>query len=236
MEIKVNPRKIILFLAAAIVSLLAVSTALQVYKFRSLGGNSRYLIDLLDLDKEFNIPTLFQTLHLFIAAAVVFGIGHLEKAADRRRAWYWKVISIAVAVAACDELLEFHEKILSPLQQALHTGGFLQNAWVIPGALFVLVFGVYLLRFLKSLPKTTLRFFILAAAIYLTGALGIEMIGAKLWTIKGSGNLLYAIVAGIEESFEMFGLLVFDIGLLGYLRTTAPAIDVKIVWSGNPIR
>jgi hypothetical protein len=34
----------------------------------------------------------------------------------------------------------------------------------------------------------------------------------------------------------MFGLLVFDIGLLGYLRTTAPAIDVKIVWSGNPIR
>jgi len=232
MEVKINPKKILLFLAVLILSLLTLSIVLQIYKFGHLKGSSRFIIDLFDLDKEFNIPTLFQTLHLFIVSAVLWGVGLFEKETNRRLSSYWRVISIVFALAACDELLEFHERLISPLQEALKTGGFLQNAWVIPGGAFVLVFALYLLKFFKSIPKKTAGLFLLAAGIYLAGALGIEMIGAKLWTTMGSNNLLYAIIANIEESSEMIGLLVFDYALLDYLRSNARSLVIRFTWSG----
>lgn len=232
MEIKINPKKILLFLAVIILSLLTFSVALQFYKYYQLKGSSRFIIDLLDLDKEFNIPTLFQTLHLFIVSAVLWGVGLIEKETNRGRYFYWRVISIVFALAACDELLEFHERLISPLQKALKTGGFLQNAWVIPGGAFVIVFALYLLKFFKSIPKRTVGLFFVAAGIYLAGALGIEMIGARLWTSMGSNNLLYALIANIEESFEMIGLLVFDYALLDYLRSNAQSLVIRFTWSG----
>jgi hypothetical protein len=69
----------------------------------------------------------------------------------------------------------------------------------------------------------------LAAFLYIGGALGMEMVGSYIAEWQGQQNLLYALVATTEEVIEMIGIIVFIYGLLYYLGRWAKHIDIKII-------
>jgi hypothetical protein len=59
--------------------------------------------------------------------------------------------------------------------------------------------------------------FIISAVLYIGGSIGIELIGGKYAEIYGFEDFSYTMIATLEESLEMAGLIVFIWGLLGYL-------------------
>jgi hypothetical protein len=102
---------------------------------------------------------------------------------------------------------------------------------VIPGGVLVLAFcGAYLRFFLDLAPRFQ-RLFGAAGLLYVGGALGVEMLGARHADLHGLDNLAYRMYQTVEESLEMFGLVLLIGALLRYFAQHAPRgpflIDVR---------
>jgi hypothetical protein len=61
--------------------------------------------------------------------------------------------------------------------------------------------------------------FVAATALYIGGAMGMEMVGGFIITTKGMHPLFYAIATTLEESLEMLGIVVFIHALMSYIKT-----------------
>ena len=86
--------------------------------------------------------------------------------------------------------------------------GPLYYGWVIPGAAAVLLIGCTYARFLKHLPARTRRTMFWAAAVFLGGSLGVEMVSAWWADVHGEANLTYALIITAEEFGEMLGVVI----------------------------
>jgi len=90
---------------------------------------------------------------------------------------------------------------------------------VIPyGLLFILFSFVYFFKFLPQLPKKFARLFVIAGAIYVIGAIGVEMVGAENYSSSNFSEIRYAIYYSIEEFLEMLGIAIFIYSLLLYIK------------------
>jgi hypothetical protein len=73
-------------------------------------------------------------------------------------------------------------------------------------------------RFLLHLAVRHRRLFAVAAVLYVSGSVGVEMVSAYHADLHGVQNLTYELITVVEEALEMLGVLVFVYALLDYLR------------------
>jgi hypothetical protein len=190
----------------------------------------------LDLDRENNIPTWFSSVLLAAAAILLFFIARARSALKDRLAPYWFGLALVFLYLSVDETASLHEAAIGPIQRMLNATGALYAAWVIPAMVMVPIFVAIYLRFLWALPRRTAVLFILAGAIYVGGALGLEMVGwhhryplhapnPDDW--EASKTLTYAVINHAEEAMEMTGIIIFVYALLSYVRANRLAMVVR---------
>ena len=92
--------------------------------------------------------------------------------------------------------------------------------------LVAVLFVVYL-PFLYHLPRIFAVLFLLSGAIYVSGAIGLEMISGKYIDDHGR-DLIYRLIATVEEAFEMFGAWLFIYSLVKYLTRQAGSFELKV--------
>ena len=192
-----------------VVALTVVSFASQVTAAR-LGPDAPFVPSFVRwfyVDREGNIPTWFQGIVLFSCAQALWMIGH--QAAEKRWRRHWVLLAAAFVYLSVDEVTEIHEQTITPLRMALGVGGFLFFAWILLAVPLLAAFALLFIGFLRHLPTRTRLWFLGAAGVYLGGAVGIEMIGAFLWSTTGTETLVYAATVGAEEAAEMAGLVLF---------------------------
>lgn len=114
------------------------------------------------------------------------------------------------------------------LQEMFETGGLLTYAWVIPAGIACAAVGLAYLRFLGDLPPAIRWRFVIGGALFLTGALVLEMIEGRYDTQRGVENMPYRIMVAIEESLEMTGIVIFISALLTYLSELADTVEFRI--------
>jgi hypothetical protein len=167
---------------------------------------------------EHNIPTYFSVLLILIAAFLLAIIAAIKREQKACHASKWVILSVGFLFMASDEVFQFHERLNIPVGTLLGDGslGVFYFPWVIPGIVLVFVLGLYFLRFLGYLPTATSFRFLLAATLYIGGAIGIELIGSSHAELHGFENWTYSKIATLEESLEMAGLIVFIGALLNY--------------------
>jgi uncharacterized membrane protein len=56
--------------------------------------------------------------------------------------------------------------------------------------------------------------FFLSAGLFLAGTLGLEMAGGRYVEMHGNGTFTYALIATVEETLELIGLVVFLYALM----------------------
>jgi hypothetical protein len=120
----------------------------------------------------------------------------------------------------------WHEAFTRPLQKLLHTSGVFYYAWVVVALPVVGALGVASLRFFVSLPSRIRVEFALAAAVFLCGALGLEMAEGIIATHNGEGTLLMVLTRWLEEVLEMLGVLIFIRSLLRLMEDVQGSFDV----------
>jgi predicted permease len=118
---------------------------------------------------------------------------------------------------AIDEASSIHEQLTVVTREALGTSGYLFFAWVIPYGVATLLLILLFAKFLFDLPVRTRSLFVLAGAIYVTGALGFEMLGGRYVTSPGATEVVYSVIYTMEELFEMTGIALFIYAILHYM-------------------
>ncbi|WP_432505740.1 hypothetical protein [Kineococcus arenarius] len=181
------------------------------------------------VDREMGVPAWFSTLLLFLAAERLWQTATAAKAVGDRWHRHWRLLSIAFAYLSLDELTEIHEQTIPPLKAAFGFSGVLAFAWVVLAVPLLIVFGLVFLRFLLALPRATRWAFLVSAALYCGGAVGVEMLSAPFFDSAGVATVTttvvggvetvtrgvviesvpYAVVAGVEEALEMVGSVLF---------------------------
>ncbi len=186
------------------------------------------LIPLFNIDTEQNIPTFFSSSLLLFATILLGVIAVLKKNQMDSYASYWTVLSFGFLSMAIDEASSIHELLIDPIRQLLGNGnlGIFHFAWVIPFIALVFVLAIFFFRFLLHLPLKTRIAFIIAAALYIAGVLGYELIGGRYLEQYGE-NLTYSMLTTFEESLEMTGTVLFDWALLIYISNTYKAIQIR---------
>ncbi len=176
------------------------------------------LVFLFNVNAEKNIPSGFSTLLLFFAALLLAIIALLE-GRQLRSPVHWAILSIGFAFMAADEALSFHERLIKPMRMQLggDTYGVFYFAWVIPYIAIVLLLAPFFLGFMSRLPVKTRRAFLLAAALYLGGVIGVELVEGRFAESYGRHNPTYAMFVTVEESLEMAGAIVFVWALLTFI-------------------
>lgn len=222
----ISLKKIITGMALIALCLTLASVAGDFSKY-FLGHDSLFtLIQWLSLRVEGNIPTWYQESTLLLCSMVAGVIAFMKRGMGRdSRVRQWSALSIVFACLSLDEATGIHETWNEPLRAALNTGGYFYFPWVIPGIAFVVVFDLAFLGFLAALPAKTRRLFIVAGAVYVGGALGMEMLQGHHYSLYGP-DLGYALIWTVGEILEMTGVMVYFYALASYLISLLKQVHV----------
>jgi hypothetical protein len=218
-QIRLNPSAVARALGAVAFLLVLASIGGQLFKYL-LGRDHVYgLVRLFYVDAEQNIPTLFSVLQLLCAALLLTVITVLKKEEKDPDVSRWAILAFGFLLMAIDEASSIHEKLIRPVHRLLGDGpfGIFYFAWVIPGIAIVFVLTLFFLRFLLRLPAKTRFTFMVAGTLFIGGALGLELVGGRYAELHGQRNLTYSMIATVEESLEMAGVIVFIYALLKYI-------------------
>ena len=229
-KITLNSSAISCILAAMAILLVLASMAGQLSKFVLGNDHLKGLVPLFYVNSEQNIPTYFSMLLLLFAASLLAVIAVLVGKRKEPHTSKWTILSVGFLYMAFDEGFQVHERLVSPIRSLLGHGklGFLYHAWVIPGIVLVFVLGFFFLRFLLYLPVTARLGFLVAGALYIGGAIGIETIGGRYSELHGAQNWTYSMIATVEESLEMAGLIVFIRALLNFVAGAFEEVRFRV--------
>jgi hypothetical protein len=220
-QLALSPLRIVRWLTAAATLLVLASMVGQLVK-HVLGHDTVFgLVPLFYVDAENNIPSYFSASLLLIAAALLGVIAAFKARARDVQAARWTVLAFVFLYLSVDEAASIHEMLTEPTRQLLggRAGGIFYFAWVVPGTAVALVFALYFLKLLADLPAKIRRLFVVAGAMFLGGAIGMELIGGRYFEANGE-DLTYTLIATVEESLEMAGALVFISALMQYIAET----------------
>ena len=70
--------------------------------------------------------------------------------------------------------------------------------------------------------------FVTAGVIFLTGALGIEMLGAREADLYDTTTVTYCLLYSLEEMLEMLGIILFIYALLSHLAQETGRLSVVL--------
>ena len=181
---------------------------------RSLLSAPLEWVSLFSLSYEANLPTWYATVLLFSSSS---SLAQIARSAGAHRARWWMLSAIFLYMSI-DEASEIHE----------HAGGLVDGtgvlyfSWVVPAAVAVLALGLFYLPFIRALPSPLRGRVILAGALYVGGALGMEL-PLGWWTEQhGDEGLGYALIDHVEESLELAGASVFLWALRARLAEPGP--------------
>lgn len=197
-----------LLVAIAVVSVLGL--VIEVLHAKAPNEVVEALLPKLSLSYEGNVPTWFSSALLLCCALVAGSIAAARPPMHRR----WWGIAIVAGYMSLDEAAELHEH----LGGLFGTSGVLYFDWIIPAAAIVCAIALVYLPFVRDLAELTRRRLVIAAAIYIGGALVMEL-PLGWWTeAHGAETLGYGLIDWVEETMEMIGAALALVALVAHRR------------------
>jgi hypothetical protein len=220
---------------ASLLVFLHVLTFLYRYAYGLSFASDRYSI--FWLDGENNVPAWFSSITLAMSSLLLAAISTSTPSgtAENRR---WVFLSIVFALMSLDETASLHERLSQPVAALTGASGLFYFAWVIPALCGLTFLGSAYVTWYLALPHHVRRIIGAAAAVYVTGAVGLEMVAGEIVSRAGIHSAAFALSATIEEALEMAGAILFVYGFARHaenqppLRTTVasplePAFSLK---------
>lgn len=167
------------------------------------------LVGLLSLSYEQNVPTWFASSLLLACAVLLAAIAiDVGERGGRYRA-RWAILAAGFTLMSLDEAIELHEH----LDGVVEGGSLLYFDWVIPATALVAIVGASYLPMLRDLPPRRRRQFLVAGAIYVGAAVGLELPLGWWSGREGTENAGYALIDWTEETLELVGASLFLLAL-----------------------
>ncbi|NQV73717.1 hypothetical protein HQ496_11390 [bacterium] len=211
-SVPVNEKKLIMGLSLIATFLLCAHGLLVCYNYL-VEETPWYLLQMFDVNEEHNLPTWFSGFNLAIATTFLWIASREKRMANDSMSGRWTVLFAVFCFLSIDEIAGIHESINSVVEPT----------WAYGGAVIALVLGIYFIPFLKSLPRKTLIAFVISGAIFVGGAVGMEIVGEPM----DSDSLIYNLTTMVEEGMEIFGIILFTKALIQYLSLGTINVGIK---------
>ena len=158
-----------------------------------------------DLDEEESFGTWFSAVLLLYAGRLLLRQARSADAQGDPHHRAWLVLAIGFHFLSIDEVVGMHEYVNTVVES---------TRWTTFAAVLVAFLGLAYLPLLRALPSRIRFLFILAAVIYVGGAVGVER--ATDWYDAHDllDTLAYNLWTAVEETMEMTGAIVFIYALL----------------------
>jgi hypothetical protein len=146
---------------------------------------------------------------LFVCSAILAAIAALERWPGGRYVGHWLVLALLLLGLSIDEQAKLHDaSIGAEVREHVSLTGPLYFGWVLIAAASLAAVAMAYRRFIRALPDGTRRRLFVATALYVTGEVGLEMIGG--WYVDGgraTGDLDYAALTAVEEFLGLVGVI-----------------------------
>lgn len=221
MRLLVHPQRLLRFVVAGVLLLCAASLTLHLLALRwdisvvdpdDLGGPRSFAILLRQLSTniEANVPTWASAALLLVSALVAWGVGVAARRTGAAWHRHWTVLAVVFGYLSLDEATGLHERT-TRLAAEVVDPGLLNVGWVLVPS----VFAVAYIRFLRGLPLRTRRLLVVAGALYVGGAVGMDVLGGLFADRHTVDSLPYVLSSNVEELLEMLGVAVFLYAIAG---------------------
>lgn len=218
LAIETTPRAY-LFIAVPVVFALSAMGALALFSTFVLGHGSVYgLVPLFLLNAEANIPTFFSALNLILCGLLLLLIATFTARTGGRFVASWVLLGLGALFVGVDEAAQIHELLDANPQWTLGMMRKEDSPFVVVYGLLTLGLAVATFRLFLRLPTRYKVLFTSTAVLYVGGALGLELVGARELTTAGA-TWYYEVVNGMEEVLEMAAVTLLNASLLGYIRS-----------------
>jgi hypothetical protein len=218
--IYITPKKIARVLLALVGFFCFFHIIVYILRVRSGTLGSNGFQHAFDLDHEFNFPALYSAAAILVCSFILWKIGKLPLEKINGQSIYWRILAGVFFFLALDEFFSYHEGLVTLTRELLHmdrkTAGYFYMAWFIPYLLLFGTLGVFFIKFYLRLPGQSRLWFTLAGIIYVSGAVGMEMIGGKyieeqkaILGVTEVIDLKYTLMVLVEEALEMVGIIIF---------------------------
>lgn len=225
-----SPKSITRFLLWSMFLLLLghIAAFIEDYVRHAYSRTAKNIIKWFDFNLENNVPTWFSVIILAFSAILLFIIYRHQKKQQNKNAFYWLLLSLIFVFLSIDESVQVHEEVARILRPSVgdSMNGFLYWAWVVPYSVFVILAGLFFLKFVLSLPTATRNLFFTGGAMFISGALLLEFPEGYFYKVYGLDHIYNRILYCIEELFEMGGVVIFINALLRYMRDNKIGISI----------
>lgn len=170
-----------------------------------------YVRQIFDVDEEDSFPTWYSASALLLTAGVLWVQTQRARRLSHPLRWHWLGLAAGFLFLSVDEIAGMHETLNS----------ITEISWAVPGALVgALVGGAYLM-FLLQIERRTAIQFVIGGAVFLGGAVGVELYTEPYLHNDQLNTLAYNLWTAVEEGMEMAGVLIFLQALLRYMKRDA---------------
>ena len=184
----------------------------------------RNLRRIFDFDVEGNIPTMFSTLLWLISGSLLYLVSRIEIPKYRI---HWLLLALVFIYLGIDDGVELHEKLSAPIKELINTSGYLTFGWIIPYTTILLLMSLLYFRFLTQLPRSTMIQFTLAGVIFLSGAIGLEILSGPFYSEIGEQSTVFKLFYSFEEVLEMIGMALFIRALINHLTGQQKSLSIQ---------
>ncbi len=189
----------------------------------------RLFVNAFNLDSERSIPSLYVVVEWLFCLGLLSLIVFYKKK-ESSPYLYWQGLVFIFIYLTIDEFVAIHEFMMIPVRELLHTSGIFYYAWVIPYSAGVVILMLVYVKFVFNLPPRTRNLFIMAGTIFISSAVGMELI--ESWSTYTKGNMgpyyHYLYFVTIEEPLEMVGLAIFIYALISYINTELGPLQIQV--------
>jgi hypothetical protein len=214
MTVNWAPKKGLVFFGL-VATCLVVANIAGIVSFYYL-GHSR--LQLFNVDRDRNVPDVYAGLTLLLCAALLAIISTARKqegGRDRRR---WAGLALVLLLLSIDEAANVHERTAGPMMTALHVSGATSAyVWILPYVVLLVLLAVLYVPFFLALTGRMRSLIILAAVLYVSGAVGVELLGSYWAEHRGVTSPAYELITTLEWSLQTAGVLVLAYALMSYI-------------------
>lgn len=216
--------------------LLAVALILAVLSLgvRLIPPGAAGMSRLFDLEAEMSYPNWYSSLGMAVASLLLGATAWVRLHSNRREFLaHWIFLSATFGFLSSDEIVCLHEAAGGVVRRLGGFTGYFRFAWVIPAGVGLCIFGLAYLRFLAALPVRRRNQFVAAGAIYVLGALVMEMIGAKFFELYSRNSMSFVLCYHLEELLELCGIALFNAALIEHLAGLLGPDGLRIRFSAE---